>query len=319
MSGNELGLFLRTRREGITPAEAGLPGGPRRRLPGLRRSEVATLAGISVEYVTRLEQGRDRHPSPPVLAALGDALRLTSAERVHLYRLSKAADTGFTCRGEAGTAREPRPTVLALLRTLEPTLAVLLNHLGEVLAHTAAYEAVAAPAGLLDGTPPSQARFVFTDSRARTVYPDWEHVADEQVAALKQGPFRADPDVAALVDELTVTAGDAFTRRLDTVPGLARANGVMRLYHPEAREIRLAYETLELPADDGQRLIVYLPADLAAAAALARLTTPGPTGVHRYAVFGQVLTADPGGTDPERTGRQAPEPQRPGLRLVSGD
>ncbi|WP_246097792.1 helix-turn-helix domain-containing protein [Rhodococcus spelaei] len=73
MSDNELGLFLRTRREAVTPAEVGLPSGPRRRTPGLRRSELATLAGVSVEYLTRLEQGRDRHPSPPVLSALAEA------------------------------------------------------------------------------------------------------------------------------------------------------------------------------------------------------------------------------------------------------
>jgi hypothetical protein len=176
---------------------------------------------------------------------------------------------------------------------------------------------VCGPAGLLDGTPPSQIRFVFTDSRARTVYPDWECIADEQVAALKCGPFRADPAIAALVDELTVTAGEAFTRRLHTVTGPAGATGVVRLFHPEAREIRLAYETLELPPDD-QRLVVYLPADRAAAAALARLTTPAPTGEHRYAVFGPVLTTEPAGTDPELPG-SATRPRRPGLRLISSD
>ncbi|MET8146760.1 helix-turn-helix transcriptional regulator [Actinoplanes sp. NPDC049668] len=310
MSGNELGLFLRARRVAIDPVEVGLPDGDRRK-PGLRRSEVAALAGISVACLARLEQGRDHRPSAPVLGALGDALRLTPAERAELYRLGMA---GLAGHGKAGPAREIRPAVLALLQTLEPSLAVLLNHLGEALAHTVSYATVAGAAGLLDGTPPSLLRFVFTDARARTVYPEWEKVADELVAALKQGPFHADPDVAALVDELTVTAGDAFARRYDTVSGPARANGVTRFHHPEAREIRLAYETLELPADDGQRLVVYLPADLAASAALARLTTPGPQGVHRYAVFGQVLTADPGRPDPKRKDRQ-----RPGLRLVSGD
>ncbi|MBI0384744.1 helix-turn-helix transcriptional regulator, partial [Streptomyces albiflaviniger] len=89
MSDNELGLFLRSRREAVAPADVGLPTGPRRRTPGLRRAELATLAGVSVEYVTRLEQGRDRRPSAPVLSALADALRLTASERVHLHRLSK--------------------------------------------------------------------------------------------------------------------------------------------------------------------------------------------------------------------------------------
>ncbi len=271
MSGNELALFLRTRREAITPAEVGLPAGPRRRTAGLRRSEVAALAGVSVEYVTRLEQGRDRRPSPQVLSALADALLLTPAERVHLYRLTKAADPGFNCRGRATPERTVRPTVRALLDRLEPTPAVVLNQLSDILAHTAGYERLAGPIGLLDATPPNVARFVFTDSRAHNAYPDWDHIADEQVAALKQGPFRADPRLAALADELTVSAGDAFARRVETIPGLAKSNGVLRLAHPEAGVLRLAYEMLEIPADVDQRLIVHLPADAATSEALDRL------------------------------------------------
>ncbi|MFF3439808.1 helix-turn-helix domain-containing protein [Streptosporangium sp. NPDC002721] len=276
MSDNELGMFLRIRREAVTPAEVGLPTGPRRRTPGLRRAELATLAGVSVEYLTRLEQGRDRHPSAPVLSALASALRLTTSERVHLHRLAKSADGAFTCMGAATPAREVRPTVRALLDRLEPAPALLLNRLSEILAWTAGYERLARPIGLLDGDPPNLARFVFTDSRARTVYPDWDHVADEQVAALKQGPFRADWHIATMADELAVTAGVAFTRRVDTLPGLPKAGGVTRLVHPDAGELCLAYETLELPADDDQRLIVHLPADSATSAALDRLAGRHP-------------------------------------------
>jgi transcriptional regulator with XRE-family HTH domain len=271
VSDNELGLFLRVRREAVTPAEVGLPAGPRRRAAGLRRSEVSALAGVSVEYVTRLEQGRDRRPSPQVLSALADALLLTPNERVHLHRLTKAADSGFNCRGDAPAARTVRPTVRALLDRLEPTPAVLLNHLSDVLAHTAGYERLAGPIGLLDAANPNLARFLFTDSRARGAYPDWDHIADEQVAALKEGPFRADRHMAALADELTVTAGSAFSRRVDTVAALAKASGVLRLAHPEAGPLRLAYETLDLSADDSQRLIVYLPADAMTSGALDRL------------------------------------------------
>ncbi|WP_351222837.1 helix-turn-helix transcriptional regulator [Streptomyces sp. NPDC002133] len=276
MSDNELGLFLRSRREAVTPAEVGLPTGSRRRTPGLRRAELATLAGVSVEYVTRLEQGRDRRPSPPVLSALADALRLAPNERIHMHRLTKAADGGFSCMGGAMPVRTVRPTVRALLERLEPTPAVLLNRLGEILARTGAYEQLMAPIGLLDGDPPNLARYVFTDARARTAFPDWDLVADEQVAALKHGPFRADPHIAALADELTVTAGTAFAGRVTSVPGLPKAGGIMRLLHPEAGELRLAYETLDLPADDDQRLLVHLPADAAASAALDRLTGRRP-------------------------------------------
>ncbi len=282
MSDNELGLFLRARRESLTPAEVGLPAGSRRRARGLRRSEVAALADVSVEYVTRLEQGRDRRPSAQVLSALADALRLTGGERAHFYRLTKAADPSFNCRGRVTPARTVRPSVQALLDRLEPAPAVLINQLSDILAYTAGYERLVQPIGLLDGTPPNLARFVFTDSRARVAYPDWERVADEQVAALKQGPFRADPQMAALADELTVAAGEPFTRRVDTVPGLPKATGTFPFAHPEAGPLRLAYEMLEF-ADDYQHLVVYLPADEATSTALDRLTRPGP---HRLRLVG---------------------------------
>lgn len=276
MSDNELGLFLRGRRDTVTPAQVGLPSGPRRRAAGLRRSEVAALAGLSVEYVTRLEQGRDRRPSAQVLAALSDVLRLTASERVHLYRLTKGADPGFSCRGDVAPARTVRPTVRALLDRLEPTPAVLLNQLTDILGYTAGYARLVAPTGLLDPADPNLARFVFTDSRARDTYPDWERVADDLVAVLKQGPFRADRHLAALADELDLTAGPAFTRRVGTAPSLARSSGVLRLTHPQVGPLCLTYETLDLPADDGQQLIVQLPADAATAAALERLTPPPP-------------------------------------------
>ncbi|MDI6098339.1 helix-turn-helix transcriptional regulator [Actinoplanes sp. NEAU-A12] len=274
MSDNELGLFLRTRREALTPAEAGLPAGTRRRTPGLRRAEVAMLAGVSVEYLIRLEQGRDRRPSAQVLSALAGVLHLTPSERVHLHRLVKSADSGFLCRGDAGPGREVRPPVRALLDHLEPAAAVLINQLSDVLAWTSGFDRLARPVGLLDGTPPNLARYVFTDSRARSAFPDWRHVADEQVAGLKQGPFRADPHLAALADELTLLAGEEFSDRVGSVPGLARAAGTLRMAHPEAGALRLSYETLDLSADDDQRLMVYLPADETTTAALHRLTEP---------------------------------------------
>ncbi|MBU2664201.1 helix-turn-helix transcriptional regulator [Actinoplanes bogorensis] len=273
MSDNELGLFLRHRRESIDPATAGLPASSRRRTPGLRRAEVATLAGVSVEYVTRLEQGRDRHPSAPVLGALADVLRLTATERVHLYRLTKGAGAHFPCRPGMTPGRVVRPTVRALLDRLEPTLAVLVNQLGDVVAGTPAFQEFADPIGLHDNVP----RYVFTSPRAKTVLPDWPAVADHWVAVLKEGPFRADPSIAALTDELSVTAGDDFTRRLTTVPGTPSRTGVLRLAHPTLGPLTLSYESLDLPADDGLRLLAYLPADPATAAALdypLRLVSP---------------------------------------------
>lgn len=226
---------------------------------------------MSVEYITRLEQGRDRHPSPPVLSALADALRLAVSERVHLHRLAKSAEVGFNCMGGAQPPRDVRPTVRAILDRLEPAPAVVVNRLTEVLAYTDGYRRLMAPFGLLDTTPANLARFVFTDPRARIAYPDWHHLADQTVATLKNGPFRKDSHIAALADELTVTVGPEFTDRVETVPSLPAATGITRFIHPDAGQLRLAYEILDLSADDDQHLIVHLPADESTATALDKL------------------------------------------------
>ncbi|MEV6359983.1 helix-turn-helix transcriptional regulator [Nocardia asteroides] len=284
MSDNELGLFLRTRREAVTPAEVGLPAGPRRRTPGLRRAEVAMLAGVSVEYLIRLEQGRDRHPSAPVLSALAETLRLSPRERVHLHQLTKGG-SGFSCgAAENGPNRTVRPTIRAILDQLDPAPAAITNRFTEVLACTAGYRTLMTPSGLFEqGEPANVARFVFTHPGARELYPDWDDAADKLVASLKQGPFRADPMVAALVDELTVTAGAPFTERLASLPGLPPSGGINRIRHPEAGTLRLAYESLELSLDDDQSLYVLLPADEASATALDRLVGRHPGGLRAVA------------------------------------
>ncbi|MGM7649275.1 helix-turn-helix transcriptional regulator [Nocardia sp. JW2] len=284
MSDNELGLFLRTKRESVSPAEVGLPAGARRRTPGLRRAEVAMLSGVSVEYLIRLEQGRDRHPSPPVLSALAETLRLTPRERVHLHQLTKGM-SGFSCgAAENGPNRTVRPTVRAILDQLEPAPAATTNRFTEVLACTEGYRRLMGPSGLFDqGEPANIARFVFTHPGARELYPDWDQAADKLVASLKQGPFRADPVVAALVDELTVTAGSAFTDRLARLPGLPPSGGINRISHPETGELRLAYESLDLSIDDDQQLYVLLPADAASAAALDDLVGRRPGGLRAVA------------------------------------
>ncbi|MFD4460282.1 helix-turn-helix transcriptional regulator [Nocardia sp. NPDC058480] len=284
MSDNELGLFLRTRRESVSPAEVGLPAGPRRRTPGLRRAEVAMLADVSVEYLIRLEQGRDSHPSAQVLSALAETLRLSPRERVHLHQLSKGA-SGFSCgAAEQGPNRTVRPTILAVLAQLEPAPAAITNRFTEILACTEGYRKLMAPSGLFEqGEPANVARFVFTHPGARELYPDWDAAADKLVASLKQGPYRADPMVAALVDELTVTAGSAFTDRLATLPGLPPSGGINRLSHPEAGTLRLAYESLDLSIDDDQSLYVLLPADETSASALDQLVGRRPGGLRAIA------------------------------------
>ncbi|MGP4095545.1 helix-turn-helix domain-containing protein [Nonomuraea sp. KM90] len=277
MSDNELGAFLRARREAIKPADVGLPDGARRRTPGLRRSELATVAGVSVEYLTRLEQGRDRNPSVQVLVTLADALRMTPEERIHLRHLAKVSSGGIALCPAAGQApdRTVRPTVRALLDRLEPAPAVLLNRLGEVLDRTAGFDRLFGPVGLLEGEAPNLIRYTFADVRARIAYPEWDRVADEQAAALKYEAGTDDPYAAELIADLSFAAGEAFTGRLAGPSQPARMAPVQRMAHPEAGELRLAREALDLTGGE-QRIVVYLPADPATAAALDRLTGRRP-------------------------------------------
>lgn len=226
-------------------------------------------------YLVRLEQGRDRRPSGQVLAALAAALRLDEADRALLRRLAAASLGPDLC--PAGTpARQVRPTVEALLRRLEPAPAFVLNRLTDLLAWTEAYAALAQPLGILDGEPPNLVRYTFTDARARDTYPDWDAIADEQVANLRVGCRTTDPASAALLDDLTRAGGDAFADRWAGPALEVKASGTKRLTHPEVGELAVAFETLQLPDADDQRLVVYLAADEATAAALDRLAGRGP-------------------------------------------
>jgi transcriptional regulator with XRE-family HTH domain len=284
VSENELGLFLRTHREALTPAAAGILHGGRRRTPGLRRSELAMLAGISVEYLARLEQGRDRHPSPQVLAALAASLRLSDDGYEQLQHALRATDgTLRLCNGAPPPARTVRPPVRALLDRLEPTPAVLLNRLGEILARTAGYEQLTGPLGVLDAPLPSLVRFFFTDPRARTAYPDWDLLADELVVRLKADSLPGDPHLTGLVLELSRTAGAPFAERWALPPVLPARSGALRVAHPGAGELRLVRETLGLADGDGLRLVVHLPADEATSAALDSLTGRRPGALRAVA------------------------------------
>ena len=262
----ELGQFLRTRRELVSPADVGLPVTPRRRTPGLRRAELATLAGISVDYLVRLEQGRDRHPSAQVLAALADALRLNDDDLAHLRRLATVAQGTELCPMLTPPARVVRPTVRALLDRLEPAPALVLNTIADVLAWTQTYDRLARPLGILDGDPPNLTRYTLLDDRARNTYPDWTHVADEHVANLRSNS-RPDPVTQAFIEDLR-GAGAEFNRRWDCQLVASKRSGVQRIAHPEVGELRVAFETLQLSDADDQRLVVFLPNDQATSDAL---------------------------------------------------
>lgn len=255
--GTPLGDFIRTMRDSTEPGALGLPDHGRRRSPGLRRLDLAARAGISVEYLTRIEQGRDSHPSVSVINALADALSLDSNGRNHLRYLAKIS--GGECAAHAQPApplREVRPEVIQTLRLLEPGIAVVTNRLGDILAHTSGYEALVRGSGLLDGDAPNLTRYIFTDPRARTFFLDWDDVADEQAFDLWLGPSIENAEWLAA--ELAQTAGPEFTRRRDrqVIP----PRGPLRLCHVSGKQLRLHREVLDVSTDK-QQLIVYLAAD----------------------------------------------------------
>jgi transcriptional regulator with XRE-family HTH domain len=264
--GTALGDFLRARRDSTAPETVGLPTSGRRRVPGLRRSELAGLAGISVEYLVRIEQGRDRHPSAAVVNALADALALDAAERDHLRHLTKlTAGTCVGARPQAG--RHIRPGARRLLDGLEPGIAVVTNRLGDLLAYTRGFQAIADLAGLLDAERPNLTRFVFTDPRAAAVFPEWEKVADEQAFSLSCSPV--DHESTALRAELIEHAGESFSRRV--AQHLLPARDMLRLALPTIGDTRWDREILEFPPADGHQLTVLLPADAATEQATAKL------------------------------------------------
>ena len=276
MDESDIGGFLRSRREAITPAEVGLPTGQRRRTPGLRRSELAMLAGISVEYLTRIEQSRDRHPSSQVLGALADALRMSTDDRMLLMRIVKATGGTGICPGPVPPGQAVRGTVRTLLERMEPSPAFVQNRLGDVLAYTEGFRALFAPLGLLDGSHVNLPVYVFATPQSRSAFPDWELVADDAAALLRSQAGCGDEHTRMLVDELTVVAGAAFTSRMAGAPSMPRRSGVLRLNHPAVGELRLSFEHLALPDADDQTLIVYLPADAASSEALDRIVGRQP-------------------------------------------
>jgi transcriptional regulator with XRE-family HTH domain len=246
----------------------------RRRTPGLRREEVATLAGVSIDYLVRLEQGRDTNPSPGVIAALAAALQLTDAERGHLAVLAARTNSAELCPAPTMPITAVPPTVQSLLDRLDPTPAVVLGSANDVLAWNRGSAELFGPLGLLDGDRPNTARFVFLDSRSRTAFADWPSAADEQVRQLRAASLRHAPeaDFAALIDELSLH--DEFVRRWSAHPLEAERRGTTRLQHPQLGPLRFDFEVLLLADEADQRLVSWLPADEATDAALASSSRP---------------------------------------------
>jgi transcriptional regulator with XRE-family HTH domain len=254
--------FLTTRRAKITPDQAGLPVyGANRRVTGLRREEVALLAGISVEYYTRLERGSVGSVSDGVLDGLVHALQLDDAERDHLYRLVRTASTSPS-RGTSRrtpTRKRVRPTVQRILDQM-PMPAYLRNGRFDVLAANDLGRALYSP--LYEqadaGEHPNSARFVFLDAAASEFFLDYEKAADDCVAFLRAEAGR-DPyskELSDLVGELSTRSED-FRRRWSTHNVRLHGSGVKHFHHRVVGELTLAYESLDMVAEPGLTMTIY--------------------------------------------------------------
>jgi transcriptional regulator with XRE-family HTH domain len=257
---SEIRDFLTTRRGKITPARAGLPDfGARRRVSGLRREEVAMLAGVSVDYYTRLERGNLSGVSDSVLEALARALHLDDAERAHLLDLARTANaTISSVRSRRRTSATMRPGVQHLLDAMTLAPAYVRNGRLDVLGANALGRAVFAPLFQNSSGTPNMARFIFLEPSAQEFYIDWEELAADVVALLR-GEAGRDPydrKLTDLVGELS-TRSELFRTWWAAHDVRLHRSGVKRLHHPEVGDLTLGYESMDLTADTGLRLNAY--------------------------------------------------------------
>ncbi|MYR47051.1 helix-turn-helix transcriptional regulator [Streptomyces sp. SID5910] len=258
----EVREFLTSRRARITPEQAGLPSGTRRRVPGLRRSEVAALADMSVEYYAKLERGSLAGVSPAVLEALARALRLDDAERAHLANLAQAADgSDALTRPRRRRTRDqwtPHRSLQWTLDAITAGPAFVRNGRMDVLAANRLFRAFYTDVYATPGNQHNLARFTFLDPASRRFYPDWDTFAGVAVAILRTEAGRNphDKDLHDLVGELC-TRSDEFRTRWGAHDVRHHGTGTKRFHHQAVGDLTLAYEGLEMAAAPGLTLTVY--------------------------------------------------------------
>ena len=257
----EVREFLMSRRAKLTPEQAGLPAGPNRRVAGLRRTEVAVLAGVSVEYYAKLERGAIAGASASVLDAVADALQLDDTERAHLFDLARAAD-GIPASGRPRrrTTRQA-PSRASLQWTLESItggIAFVRNQYSDLLATNALGRAFYSPLIGDGGRTPNLARFQFLDPASRDFYPDWDLFAEMCVAIMRAEAGRDphDKGLQDLVGELS-TRSETFRRLWAAHDVRTHGAGTKRFNHPVVGELTLAYEEFTLTAEPGLVMLVY--------------------------------------------------------------
>lgn len=244
---NAIGEFLRARRELVRPEDVDLVPGGRRRVAGLRRTEVALLAGVSSDYYMRLEQGRERNPSPQVVDALARALNLDDEARAHLHELARP-------RPRRRRREAVSPALLSMMAAWTNTPAVVLGRCLNVVAHNHLGETLFAGHTYSDDL----VRLVFLDPDARAFYPDWERVAVNTVGGLRAaaGIDQDDPRLIETVGELSVKSAD-FRRLWARHDIRQKAHETKRFRHPLVGELTLTYEALTVNSAPDQQLIVY--------------------------------------------------------------
>jgi transcriptional regulator with XRE-family HTH domain len=251
--------FLGTRRARVTPEQAGLPlyGGERRRVTGLRREEVALLAGISSEYYTRLERGNATGVSESVIEGIAQALQLDEAERTHLLHLLRGAGTTRPPRRRPAQQRV-RPAVQRVLDSMTGTPAFVLSGRGDILATNHLGRALFSPVYADPVRPPNNARFVFLDPRATEFFRDWDQVAGDTVAMLRAEAGRDlyDRRLTDLIGELS-TRSEEFRHRWAAHNVRMHTTGVKLLHHPVVGDLDLPFETFPLGGDPSQVLLTY--------------------------------------------------------------
>lgn len=255
--------FLSSRRARLTPQQAGLPVyGGHRRVKGLRREEVAMLAGVSVDYYVRMERGDLGGASESVLDALARALQLDEAERDHLFSLARAAGPARSRRRAVPTT--VRPVLHQVLDAITEAPAWVRNGRHDMLAMNSLARALYAPvlaspvAGATDGRPANTTRFVYLDPAAQDFFVDYEVIAKDAAAALRleAGHTPHDQDLIALIDELS-THSEPFRQHWASHDVTFHRSGHKRLRHPIVGELDLNFEAMELPSEPGLRLNVY--------------------------------------------------------------
>jgi transcriptional regulator with XRE-family HTH domain len=254
----EIREFLTSRRARITPEHAGLRSYGSRRVPGLRREEVAVLAGVSVPYYTRLERGDMSGVSQSVLEALARALELDDAERAHLFDLARAAQPTGARPRRRQTKQRVRPEVQWTLDAITGAAAFVGNQRLDILAANQLGRALFSELYVAPARPVNSARFVYLDPRAEAFYGDWERVAGECVAILRWAAGR-DPDdreLSDLVGELA-THSEAFRTRWAAHNVRFHNTGVKLFHHPVVGELSLTFNRLDVTADDGLTIFTY--------------------------------------------------------------